>query len=116
MAFSEAARRELFGSILQEVHEETNVPLEALGEPLLIGAMCDSSHKPDLLFLTTTRLDEAQVRDAYAQGAAEGWESDRLVFWPAAQLGACAASMPLTPVTRAAIECYESCAHGTLQQ
>ena len=40
IARKERARKaELFGAILQEVHEETNVPLDALGAPLLIGAM-----------------------------------------------------------------------------
>ena len=37
--------------------------------------------------------------------AAEGWESDRLVFWPADALGR-GCDLPLTPVTRAAIECF----------
>ena len=103
-------RDELFGSILQEVHEETNVPMSALSEPRIIGAMSDSAHKPDLLFVTTTTLDAAGVRTAYAAGAAEGWESDKLAFWPAARLAECACgpeAMPLTSVTRAAVECFE---------
>ena len=80
---------ELFGSIKQETHEETNVPLTSLSEPLLIGAMCDQQHKPDLLFLTRTSLDVAGVRAAFARGAKEGWESDRLAFWPAHRLSEC---------------------------
>ena len=54
----------------------------------------------------TTILDAAGVRAAYARGAAEGWESDRLVFWPADLLAACPEHLPLTCVTRAAVECY----------
>ena len=48
------------------------VPLTSLSEPLLIGAMCDQQHKPDLLFLTRTSLDVAGVRAAFARGAKEG--------------------------------------------
>ena len=92
-----AARAELFGSILQEVHEETNAPLGSLSEPLLIGAMCDSALKPDLLFLVDCSLDAAGVRAAYAAGAKEGWESDRLAFWPAARLAECERSLTPRP-------------------
>ena len=91
--------------MLQEVHEETNVPLQTLSPPRLIGAMADASHKPDVLFVTRTALDAAGVRDAYARGAAEGWESDHLAFWPAADLARCAGVLPLSSVTRAAVEC-----------
>jgi len=105
-ALVELARAELFDAMRQEVHEETNVPLDALSQPLLIGASCDSAHKPDVLFLTTTTLDAAGVRATYAAGAAEGWESDRLAFWPAERLAACADEMPLTSVTRAAVACF----------
>ena len=99
-------KTELFGSIKQETHEETNVPLTSLSEPLLIGAMCDQQHKPDLLFLTRTSLDVAGVRAAFARGAKEGWESDRLAFWPAHRLSECEEELPLTSVTRAAVRCF----------
>ena len=117
-AMAEAAERaadELFGAILQEVHDETNVPIADLSAPLLIGAMADSSRKPDLLFVTMTRLDADRVRAAYAQGANEGWESDRLAFWPSARLAECEDELPLTAVTRAAHECFAmltSCRRG----
>ena len=98
-----AVARELYDSVLQETHEETAVPRERLSEPQLIGCMADPTGKPDLLFLTRTSLDAAGVRACYDQGPEEGWESDRLVFWPAATLGEC--TLALTPVTRAAIAC-----------
>ena len=97
---------ELFGAMRLEVHEETNVPLSALGEPLLIGAMCDESRKPDLLFLTRTSLDGKGVRAAYARGATEGWESDKLALFPVQRLDSCAETLPLTAVTRAAVACF----------
>lgn len=105
-ALAERALDELFESVRQEIHEETNVPLSTLGEPRLIGAMCDDAHKPDVLFAVTTTLDAARVRAAFAHGAVEGWESDRLAFWPAARLTACADELPLTAVTRAALYCF----------
>ena len=107
LAYTQALiKTELFGSIKQETHEETNVPLTSLSEPLLIGAMCDQQHKPDLLFLTRTSLDVAGVRAAFARGAKEGWESDRLAFWPAHRLSECEEELPLTSVTRAAVRCF----------
>ena len=95
------ARSELFEAILAEVHEETNVPRAALSTPVLIGAMEDDQRKPDLLFLVRTCLDAEGVRQAYAEGAAEGWESDRIAFWPVAELGGCEEAMRLSAVTRA---------------
>ena len=49
---------ELYDSVLQETHEETAVPRDALSEPQLIGCMADAVGKPDLLFLTRTSLDK----------------------------------------------------------
>ena len=37
-ADADAVVRELFGSVIDEVHDETNVPRESLSEPRLIGA------------------------------------------------------------------------------
>lgn len=100
------ARDELFGAMVQEVIDETNVPRQALSAPRLIGAMCDASRKPDVLFVMRTSLDAEGVRHAYARGAVEGWESDRLAFWPARRLDEC--TLPLTPVTRAAFACLQA--------
>jgi hypothetical protein len=109
----ERARDELYGAILQEVHEETNLALSDLSPPLLIGAMADSHRKPDLLFLVRTSLDAEGVRRAYAKGASEGWESDKLAFWPAATLARCT-ELPLTAVTRAAAACFAALGDGVL--
>ena len=103
-ARSAATLAELYDSVLQETHEETAVPREKLGAPALLGVMLDAAGKPDLLFLTRTPLDAAGVRECYRQGPEEGWESDRLAFWPVATLSEC--TLGLTAVTRAAHECY----------
>eukprot|EP00913_Durusdinium_trenchii_P030003 g28116.t1 len=47
---SEAVRRELFQSALDEVVAETGVAVETLSEPVLMGIMVDSTQKPDALF------------------------------------------------------------------
>ena len=90
--------------VLQEIVEETNVPRSSLSEPRLIGCMADSVGKPDILFWVVTTLDAAAVRAAYAEGAEDGWESDRMLFVSVSALGCI--SQPLCPVTRAAIQCY----------
>ena len=90
-------------AMVQEIVDETNIPMHVLEAPVLIGAMQDETCKPDLLFLTRTSLDTTSVRHAMAAGATEGWESDRLVFWPVPRIEDC--TLPLTPVTHAAFEC-----------
>ncbi|CAE7253754.1 Nudt22 [Symbiodinium pilosum] len=102
---SEASKRELFGSVVDEVVAETNVPRESLTCPELIGFMADSTGKPDVLFLLRTSLTSEEVKLAYAKGAEEAWESDRLMFWPLEKLQEC--DLPLTAVTRAAIACLQ---------
>lgn len=103
-----AALAELFDSVSLETHEETNVPLSALGEPRLIGAMLDERLKPDLLFCTRTTLDAEQVRDAFRRGAPDAWESSGLVTVPPDGAGGWDVStlgLELTAVTQAAVEC-----------
>mgnify|MGYP002803426254 FL=1 len=98
----DAVKREIFQSALDEVVAETGVPLETLSEPLLMGFMADPALKPDVLFLVRTSLDSTALREGISK-AQEAWESDRLVFWPLANAGAC--DLPLTAVTRAALQC-----------
>ena len=127
-AASRAAARELFNSVLQEIVEETNVPITALCPPLILGCMADASGKPDLLFFVRTALDAAGVRAAYAEGASDGWESDKLTFVSTEafcrlgqrqEFAGCSddgdggdgdgvgSSLLLTCVTRAAAACYQ---------
>jgi hypothetical protein len=104
-ATEERVVSELFSSIVDEVHDETNLPRNTLSDVELIGAMEDGVRKPDLLFLLRTSHDAAGVRTCYERGAVEGWESDRLAFWPVDSLESC--DLPLTPVTRAAFACFK---------
>eukprot|EP00811_Abedinium_folium_P008273 NODE_17643_length_933_cov_2.890819.p2 GENE.NODE_17643_length_933_cov_2.890819~~NODE_17643_length_933_cov_2.890819.p2 ORF type:complete len:287 (+),score=68.39 NODE_17643_length_933_cov_2.890819:65-925(+) len=99
------AARELFGSPVDEICEETGVAPEALDEPLLIGAMCDSFAKPDLLFLVRTRLSAEEVRACYAKGAPEGWESDKFEVLPLPDFVAGRVPGHLAPTTLAAAVC-----------
>ena len=76
-AAGEASRAEIFRSVLQEVCDETGVPLTALSHPRLIGSMVDADGKPDLLFLTKTTLTAAEVAQTVRRGgASEAWESN----------------------------------------
>lgn len=119
---------ELFDSVRQETHEETNVPLETLDEPRLIGAMAEvPTSKPDLLFISRTTLSATDVLECFQQGGADAWESDRVLLVDARshdavrrmlEGGNCGASrmtgpgygiggpVPLTPVTAACLTCY----------
>lgn len=103
-SIEERVCQELFDSVLQEVHEETNVPREVLSPPRLIGCMADATGKPDIIFLVRTSMDSNSVRDCYSKGAVEGWESDRLTFQPVSKLAEC--ELPMTAVTRAAVDCF----------
>ena len=102
------AREVLRESIVAEIVEETGIPRSHLGSPRLIGAMVETSTlKPDLLFLTDTDLDSADVADAY-RTALENWESDNIIFLTLPQLRdrRHLATIPLTAVTQAALLCY----------
>ena len=70
-------RAEIFRSVLEEVQDETGVPLNALSPPRLIGVMEDAWGKPDLLFLTRTAYTAAQVA-AKRNEACEAWESSEV--------------------------------------
>jgi hypothetical protein len=76
----QAVLHELFDSVLQEIHQETNIPLDALEQPLLMGAMAElPSSKPDLLFLTVTSLSAKGVEEQFKRGAPDAWESDAMI-------------------------------------
>ena len=116
---------ELFESVRQETHEETNVPLDALDQPLLIGAMAESiTSKPDLLFLSHTSLTAKEVVEYFKQGGVDAWESERVMLLDATShdavrcvlegresrcktfVGDASRPVSLTPVTAACLTCY----------
>jgi hypothetical protein len=123
---------ELFDSVRQETHEETNVPLESLDDPQLIGAMAEiPTSKPDLLFVSRTTLSAAEVVACFKQGGTDAWESDRVLVVDATshdairrmlESGKCSGASPitgtggtgggtsravaLTSVTAACLTCY----------
>lgn len=101
---------QLFDSVVDEIHAETNIPLNSLSAPLLMGTMADSRKKPDLLFFVTTSLDVDAVRACYNSDPEEAWESDRLAFVAESDLKQC--GLPLTQVTQAAIQLYTQHVHN----
>jgi hypothetical protein len=64
----------------------SRVPLffsQAIGDPLLTGAMRDERGKPDVLFSVRTAWSSVEVLAAYgAQRHAEAWESEDMVALP----------------------------------
>lgn len=73
--------QELFESVRQETHEETNIPIDALEPPLLLGAMAETATgKPDLLFLSRTRLTVSEVEAVFKEGAPDAWESEGILM------------------------------------
>ncbi|KAJ1630377.1 hypothetical protein T492DRAFT_1003306 [Pavlovales sp. CCMP2436] len=115
-ATPEAIRDQLWDAVIQETFEETGVPTDSLGEPLLIGAMADERRKPDLLFCTTTSLRSDEVMARYRAGAKDAWESSGLIAVPPAidrrAPGDCrwnshALGIQLTAVTQAAMVCMK---------
>jgi len=99
---------ELFDSIVQETHEETNIPRAELGVPLLIGCMADATGKPDLLFRLDTSLNASEVHDCYSRGGTESWESERILLLHVEEVDR--VNHLLTSVTRAAMACFSLCA------
>lgn len=79
---------ELWRSVMQKTREETNIPLDALEPPLLLGAMVEQPMaKPDLLFLTRTTLTGKDVEACFKQGPPDAWESESLVLCDARTSG-----------------------------
>jgi hypothetical protein len=108
-----AVRDQIFDAVLAETVEETGAPRAALGEPRLIGAMADGTRKPDLLFVTPTRLTAQQMLALFREGApSDAWESSGMIAvppcdgspsgWDCAALG-----VQLTAVTQAAMACMQ---------
>ena len=76
-ASAEAAVRELFASVVEEIALETGAAAAALSAPRLLGVMADKNRKPDLLFLVHTKLTAEELRGGLEK-AEERWESDQL--------------------------------------
>ncbi|CAN0314566.1 unnamed protein product, partial [Ectocarpus sp. 4 AP-2014] len=74
------AADELFDSAVQEVVDETNVPREALGEPLLSGVVRqgNSFGAPTAAFIIPCSLTRGEAAALYAKGAKEAFESTGL--------------------------------------
>ncbi|GLD98973.1 hypothetical protein PINS_up007691 [Pythium insidiosum] len=74
-----AARDRLFDSILDEVHEEVNLPRDAISDPLLLGVVLQSvAETPSFAFYMTTPHTAEQVMAMYREGPADQFESSQL--------------------------------------
>lgn len=118
--------REIFDSVRQETHEETNIPLSSLDQPLLIGAVAElPASKPDLLFVSHTSLLAKEVVECFRHGAPDAWESENMILVDATSrdavqrlldmddssesttsISGASRHVALTPVTTACLICY----------
>ncbi|CAM9420606.1 unnamed protein product [Ectocarpus sp. 13 AM-2016] len=82
------AADELFDSAVQEVVDETNVPREALGEPLLSGLVRqgNSFGAPTAAFIIPCSLTRGEAAELYAKGAKEAFESTGLRTVPGSEI------------------------------
>ncbi|XP_055521774.1 uridine diphosphate glucose pyrophosphatase NUDT22 isoform X1 [Leucoraja erinacea] len=74
--------RELFASILGEIRDEVNIPLESLSSPLLLGIVRNnrSAGRASAEFYVRCGLTSEQVRERYLLGGAEAHESTNIIF------------------------------------
>uniref|UniRef100_A0A3B4AYB2 Uncharacterized protein n=1 Tax=Periophthalmus magnuspinnatus TaxID=409849 RepID=A0A3B4AYB2_9GOBI len=73
---------ELFSSVCAEIRDEINIPLNFLGEPLLIGIALNhtSAGRPSAEFYISCSLTSDQVKRLYLKGGAEANESTDIIF------------------------------------
>jgi NAD-dependent SIR2 family protein deacetylase len=98
---------EIFDSIANEIRDEVNVPLACLSLPALLMGIVrqNNSHgTPSAGFYVKTLLSADKVREQYALGATEAFESTGLVFFRVEDIvpdevssGKCFSDQGLTP-------------------
>ncbi|XP_037635987.1 uridine diphosphate glucose pyrophosphatase NUDT22 [Sebastes umbrosus] len=73
---------ELFSSVCAEIRDEVNIPLNSLGEPVLMGVALNhtSAGRPSAEFYVSCSLTSDEVRKLYWKGGAEAHESTDIVF------------------------------------
>ncbi|DBA00399.1 TPA: hypothetical protein N0F65_012930 [Lagenidium giganteum] len=106
-----AATQELFASISNEVHEEINVSMDNLEPPLLLGMVLQAeSATPSFAFHIRCRQTAAQLRESYAQGPKDRFESSHLELIASHQLLDETQAAPLmqqfTPAAQGSIELW----------
>ena len=74
---------EIYNSLLKELKEELNIPLDNLSEPMLLSIIRDkgSYYKPEFNFITHANLTAAQIAALYYAEDFNDDESDDIAFW-----------------------------------
>lgn len=82
MLSPDAVVTELFSSVCAEIHDEINIPLTFLGEPVLMGIALNhtSAGRPSAEFYISCSLTSDQVKNLYLKGGAEANESTDIIF------------------------------------
>ncbi|CAL1613645.1 unnamed protein product [Knipowitschia caucasica] len=77
-----AVATELFSSVAAEIRDEINIPLNFLGEPVLMGIALNhtSAGRPSAEFYIRCSLTSDQVKGLYLKGGAEANESTDIMF------------------------------------
>ncbi|XP_066575158.1 uridine diphosphate glucose pyrophosphatase NUDT22 [Amia ocellicauda] len=78
----EGVLKELFSSILNEIRDEVNIPLQYLSEPLLLGIALNhtSAGRPSAEFFIRCTLSSEKVKELYWQGGPEAHESTNIII------------------------------------
>ncbi|XP_062892462.1 uridine diphosphate glucose pyrophosphatase NUDT22 [Mobula hypostoma] len=79
---AELVVRELFASVLGEIRDEVNIPLDSLSRPMLLGIVRNnrSAGRASAEFYVRCRLTSEEVRQRYLIGGPEAQESTNIVF------------------------------------
>ncbi|XP_051901247.1 uridine diphosphate glucose pyrophosphatase NUDT22 [Pristis pectinata] len=79
---AELVVQELFASILGEIRDEVNIPLESLNRPLLLGIVRNnrSAGRASAEFYVRCKLTSEEVRQRYLIGGPEAQESTNIIF------------------------------------
>ncbi|XP_038643414.1 uridine diphosphate glucose pyrophosphatase NUDT22 [Scyliorhinus canicula] len=74
--------QEIFSSILGEIRDEVNVPVESLSRPVLLGIARNhrSAGRPSMEFYVRCQLTSEEVRQRYLLGGPEAHESTQIIF------------------------------------
>ncbi|XP_078062269.1 uridine diphosphate glucose pyrophosphatase NUDT22 [Mustelus asterias] len=74
--------QEIFSSILSEIRDEVNIPVESLSRPVLLGVARNhrSAGRPSVEFYVRCERTSEEVRQRYLVGGPEAHESTDIIF------------------------------------
>ncbi|XP_070577868.1 uridine diphosphate glucose pyrophosphatase NUDT22-like isoform X2 [Ptychodera flava] len=78
----DAVVEEIYDSIIREIRDEVNIPVESLSEPLLLGVAGNntSAGRPSIEFYVKCSLSSNEVKALYSAGGPEAEESTSMAL------------------------------------